>query len=142
VSFFHIFGFLTCFSPLGEMCFRENVYSGKCVFGEMFYEDMVRGRCNTGKQSARNWYSGKWSYEETYLIQSYRKLDQKIQIHYNTVKKFLTKNGSPPQSQKIRTLNHSASTIRHQSWVEAPDAKLFLYKIDLQICDESYFTVD
>jgi hypothetical protein len=48
--------------------------------------------------------------------------------------KVFKKDESPPQSKKISTKNHSTSTIRHESLIEAPDAKLFLCKIDRQMC--------
>jgi hypothetical protein len=46
------------------------------------------------------------------------------------------------RSKFITTLSKSTSTIRHQSQVEAPDAKKILCKIDLQMCDEYFFMID
>jgi hypothetical protein len=51
-----------------------------------------------------------------------------IQVYLNTVKKYLTKM-RVHRKAKIRTLNHSTSTIRHQNYVKAV------------MEDESYFTV-
>jgi hypothetical protein len=65
---------------------------------------------------------------------SYRESGWKIQVHLNTIKKELTKMVVHHKVKKIHTENHSTSTIRHQSNVEALDAKLFLCKIHLQMC--------
>jgi hypothetical protein len=41
-----------------------------------------------------------------FSAKSYRELKRKIQVHHNTVKKYLTKMRVPPQSQNIRTKPH------------------------------------
>jgi hypothetical protein len=75
---------------------------------------------------------------------SYSELERKTQVQHNTDKnkKYSKQMGVHRKAKKSARFNvrikiHSTSKIRH----EAPDAKLFLCKIDLQMCDDkSYFT--
>jgi hypothetical protein len=76
---------------------------------------------------------------------SYHELGWKIQVHHNTLKKYLTKMGVYRKAKKSAPSklqqNYSiTSTIRHQSWRKLFSAKS-IYKC-LMDDDESYITVD
>jgi hypothetical protein len=64
---------------------------------------------------------------ESQSAKPYRELGRKIQFHHNTVKKYLTKiNGHQCKARKSAP---KTTAIRHQSYVDDPDAKLFHCKI-------------
>jgi hypothetical protein len=71
---------------------------------------------------------------------TYRELGRKIQIHHNTVNKYLTKIDGHCKAKKSAP---KTTVIRHQSYVDATDAKLFLCKIVFWECRKlSIFQID
>jgi hypothetical protein len=74
----------------------------------------------------------------------YRELGRKIQVHHNTVKKYLTKKGGHRKAKK----SAPKTTARQQSVIKArlkPLTQYFFSAKSIYKCvmdDESYFTVD